>query len=134
MSRIDDPTLYNPFGWRLADLDDPILADERRRELCDELLVWEATEVAHGYRHLTVVHGPADDVGESDDIDVFYDTIRVVTGHAGWARVRGTDGFVTVTVRGPAADATIEQLSAVAHATSRGRWEITATAYPRPAG
>ena len=133
MSRIDDPTLYSPFGWRLADLDDPFLADERRRELGEELLVWEATEVAHGYRHLTVVHGPALTMAESDDLDAFYDTIRFEVG-TGWARVRGTDGFVTVTVRGPAADATIDHLSIVAHAASRGRWEITPTAYPRPAG
>tara|TARA_R100000306_G_C4278236_1_gene93702 strand:- start:98 stop:502 length:405 start_codon:yes stop_codon:yes gene_type:complete len=133
MSRIDDPTLYNPFGWRLADLADPSLAEERRRELSEELLVWEATEVAHGYRHLTVVHGPADNVADSHDLDAFYDTIRVVTGRAGWARVRGTDGFVTVTVQGPAADATVEQLSTAACAAGRGRWEIAPTAYPRPA-
>lgn len=133
MSRIDDPTLYNPFGWRLADLDDPLLGDERRRVLCEELLVWEAVEVAHGFRHLTVVHGPAVTVSESRDLDAFYDTIRSELDGC-WARVRGTDGFVTVTVRGPAADATIDHLSIVAHAASRGRWEITATAYPRPAG
>ena len=50
-------------------------------------------------------------VSDSRDLDVFYDTIRVVTGCAGWARVRGTDGFVTVTVRDPDPDATIDQLS-----------------------
>ena len=133
MSRIDDPTLYNPFGWRLADLDDPSLAESRRRELSEELLVWEATEVAHGYRHLTVVHGPADNVADSRDLDAFYDTIRVVTGRAGWARVRGTDGFVTVTVQGSDAEATIDQLRTAASAASRGRWEITPAAYPRPA-
>lgn len=134
MSRIDDPTLYNPFGWRLADLDDPSLAESRRRELSEELLVWEATEVAHGYRHLTVVHGPADNVADSRDLDAFYDTIRLMIGRAGWARVRGADGFVTVTVRGPCADATIDQLRTAAAAASRGRWEIALTAYPRPAG
>jgi|GEM_PF-2879608 hypothetical protein len=130
MSRIDDPTLYNPFGWRLADLGDPFLAERRRRELIEELLVWEATEVAHGYRHLTVVHGSADNIVESRDLDAFYDAIRVATGRAGWARVRGTNRFVTVTVRGTDADSTVDELTAIARTASRGRWLVSPTAYP----
>ena len=134
MPRIDDPTLYNPYGWRLADLDDPTTNAERRRQLHDDLLVWEAQELAHGYRHLTVVHGPANALNESRDLDGFYDTIRDLEAESSWSRVRGTRDYVTIAVRGDDAEEQITRLAGAAEAASRGRWNITLSAYAHPAG
>lgn len=134
MPRIDDPTLYNPYGWRLADLDDPTTNAERRRQLRDDLLVWEAQELAHGYRHLTVVHGPANTLTESRDLDGFYGTIRDLTAVSGGARVRGTVDYVTITLRGVDAEEQIIRLAGAAHAAGRGRWHISLSAYAHPAG
>lgn len=131
MPRIDDPALYNPYGWRLADLDDPTTSTERRRQLHDDLLVWEAQELAHGYRHLTVVHGHARTLEESRDLDGFYETIRDLAATSSWARVRGTGDYVTITVRGADADEQITRLAAAARRASRGRWTITPAAYPQ---
>ncbi|MCZ7537271.1 MAG: hypothetical protein M5T61_16090 [Acidimicrobiia bacterium] len=134
MPRLDDPAFYNPYGWRLADLDDPATNAERRRQLHDDLLVWEAHELAHGHRHLTVVHGAANTLEDSRDLDGFYDTIRDLAARSSWARVRGTGDYVTITVRGADAEEQITRLAGAAEAASRGRWNITLSAYAHPAG
>lgn len=123
MVRIDDPRIHNPFGWRLADLDDPATSETRRCQLRDELLVCEAIEIAHGYRHLTVVHGPGDTIDECRSLDDFYDQINAVVSD-GWARVRGTVDYVTITVHGPNADDTLARLSTMAETAGRATWLI----------
>jgi hypothetical protein len=130
MARIDDATIYNPYGWRLADLDDPTTSPERRRELLDDLVVWEAEELAHGFRHVTIVHGDPDDLDASRHLSEFYDTIRVLAEDTGWVRVRGSLEYVTLTVGGVDADDRLEAFAAAARSADRGEWEITAAAYP----
>lgn len=130
MARIDDATIYNPYGWRLADLDDPTTNPERRRELIADLLVWEAEELAHGFRHLTIVHGDLDDLDGSCHLSEFYETIRVLAEEPGWVRVRGSAEYVTITVGGVDADDRLEAFAAAARSADRGEWEITAAAYP----
>jgi hypothetical protein len=51
-------TTYDPFTWRLAELEalaaQPYGGDvDRRRELEDDLLIAEAEDLAHGRRRLT---------------------------------------------------------------------------------
>ena len=130
MSRIDDPTIYDPFWCRLADLTDPAMTAERRRALIEDLMVCEAEEVAHGHRHLTVVHGCPDNLPDSRDLDAFYDCLRVLAAEAGWVRVRGTVDYVTVTVRGGDADARIDAFAAAAQVANPGDWVIVSSAYP----
>lgn len=130
MARIDDATIYNPFGWRLADLDDPSTTPQRRRELIEDLLLSEAEEIAHGHRHLTIVHGCPDDLTESCHLDTFYEALRSLAAEAGWVRVRGTVNYVTVTVRGVDADQRIDTFMTAAHAANPGAWVITLSAYP----
>lgn len=130
MARIDDPTIYNPFGWRLADLADPATSPQRRDTLLEELLVWEAEEAAHGYRHLTVVHGDPLEVGASRHLSGFYDTLRDLADRGGWARVRGTFTYVTVTVRGDDADERIDEFAAAAGSANPGTWTVTPAAFP----
>jgi hypothetical protein len=130
LSRIDDPTLYDPYGWRLADLADPTTSPQRRGELIEELFVWEAEEVAHGHRHVTIVHGCPETPADSCYLDTFYDTLRVLAAEAGWVRVRGTVDHVTITVRGADADARIEAFTSAARAANPGGWAIFASAYP----
>lgn len=130
MSRIDDPTIYDPFWCRLADLADPATTPQRRRALVEDLFVCEAEEVAHGLRHLTVVHGCPDSLRASRYLDTFYDGLRVLAAEAGWVRVRGTVDYVTVTVRGDDADERIDALVAVARVANPGDWVIVPSAYP----
>lgn len=130
MARIDDPDIYNPFGWRLGDLADPDVTPERRNTLRDELLICEAEEAAHGYRHLTVVHGDPDDLEASRLLSGFYDRIGALAAECEWSRVRGEAEFVTITLRGAGADAALRDLSRVAEAANPGGWMIVESAYP----
>ena len=131
MSRIDDPTLYNPYGWRLAELEDPVTNPERRRELTEDLTVWEAEEVAHGRRHLTIVHGDPRELDASRHLSGFYDILRTLASEADWVRVRGSVRYVTITVAGAAADKRLAEFAAAALDANPGDWEITPSAYPR---
>ena len=128
MARIDDPTIYNPYGWRHADLADTTTSPQRRRALLDELLVCEAEELAHGLRHLTIVHGDPQGIADSRHLSTFYDTLRVLASSAEWVRVRGTVDRVTITIGGHAAQDRVDELVAAAHAADPGYWAIAQTA------
>lgn len=130
MARIDDPTIRNPFGWRLTDLADPATDPIRRRALHDELLVCEAEEVAHGYRHITVFHGDPTDLPTSRNLSEFYDTLRHLSRQCSWVRVRGDANYVTVTVRGSDADARIAAFARAADSANPGSWAVVASAVP----
>jgi hypothetical protein len=130
MARIDDPTIYNPYGWRLADLADPATSPHGRRQLIDDLIAWEAEELAHGYRHLTVVHGDPRDLDASRHLSVFFDRLGALAAGAGWVRARGTADYVTITVHGPQADEQIRGFAAVACEFGRDDWTITPSAFP----
>lgn len=129
MSRIDDPTIYDPFWCRLADLADPATTPQRRRALIEDLIVCEAEEIAHGHRHLTIVHGCPDNHLDSRDLDAFYDTLRLLAAETSWVRVRGTTHYVTVTVRSDA-DRRIDAFAAAARAADPGGWVIVTAPYP----
>lgn len=130
MARLDDSDLYNPFGWRLAELADSTTTERERSRLREELLMWEAEELAHGRRHLTVVHGAPDDRDADRQLSRFYATLARLAAACAWARVRGTAEFVTVTVAGPDADAHIGLFAQAAHAASSDGWTIVDKAYP----
>lgn len=128
--RFDDPSIYNPFGWRLAELAASDRNGEQRGRLVEDMVVWEATEAAHGYRHVTIVHGDPDDPASSRRLSAFYDALRDMTRPLAWVRVRGTADYVTVTVGGPDADQSIAEVLAIASGADPGGWEITPTAFP----
>ena len=130
MARIDDPTIYNPYGWRLADPADPATSPDRRHQLIDDLIAWEAEELAHGYRHLTIVHGDHRDLDANRDLSAFFDRLAALAARAGWVRVRGTADYVTITLHGPQADQQIRDFAAVAHEFRRDDWTITPSAFP----
>ena len=130
MARIDDPAIRNPFGWRLADIADPATDPLRRLELCDELLVCEAEELAHGHRHLTILHGDPTDVAQSRHLSAFYDTLRRLADGCSWVRVRGDLDYVTVTVRAEGADEQIAPFTSAAESANPGAWLIVASAVP----
>jgi hypothetical protein len=130
MSRLDDATVYDPYGWRVTELLGTTTGAQRRRALLDEMVVWEAEEIAHGRRHLTIVHGRPENVVESCRLDMLYDGLRELTRGAEWARVRGTSDYVTVTVSGSDADERIGTIEAMADAANRDSWRIVAAAVP----
>src|SRR4051794_35514376 len=102
--RIDDPAVYNPFGWRVAEVVDAGTDDIRRRELAESLLICEAEELVLGRRHVTVVHGDPDDLADSLHLTAFYETVAGLASAADWTRVRGTSDYVTVTFAGSDAE------------------------------
>jgi hypothetical protein len=128
--RVDDVAVYNPFGWRLAEITDSVTDDARRRELVESLVICEAEELAFGRRHLTVVHGDPDRLADSHDLTAFYETIARLVAAADWSRVRGASGFVTVTVAGRAVERTISLLAAAAALANPGWWKVTESPYP----
>lgn len=128
--RTDDPTAYNPFGWRHAEIADPLTEPHRRRVLAEELLVAEAEEAAAGRRHVTVVHGDPDTLATSLHLTAFYEGLAAVASTASWSRVRGTDRYVTVTVGGEGADAVACDLLVFARRANPGHWAVTASACP----
>jgi hypothetical protein len=130
MCRIDDPSIYNPFGWRIGELAERMTGPDRRRELVEELETWEAEELAHGYRHLTVEHGDPSELETSRLLSALYDRLRVFAARARWARVRGTVDYVTVTVQGTVADEAVRALTAIAEELNPGDWTIAPTALP----
>lgn len=130
MARIDDPTIYDPYGWRLAETADPATPVDRRDQLRDELVAWEAEELAHGYRHLTIVHGDPETLEASRLVSTFYDRLRAFAARVPRVRVRGTVDYVTVTVRGAEADDEVTVLTAIAMELNPGDWTITQTACP----
>lgn len=123
-------TTYNPFGWRLAEIADPRTDDLRRRDLIESLIVAEAEELALGRRHLTIVHGGLATVADSAILDAFYDEVFAVAELAEWARVRGTDEFLTVTVSGPDADQLLLDIVELAHRADPGGWQVMERPFP----
>lgn len=125
MSRIDDGLAHNPYTWRLlADRDGaPADGDE-------ELIVAEAAELAHGYRHLTITHGDPTTVTESRALDAFYETVHALAAELSWVRVRGDAEFVTITTRGPNAPVALAVFEAAAGLADPGWWSIGWSAVP----
>jgi hypothetical protein len=130
MTRLDDPSIDNPFGWRLDAITDSTTTPARRAGLTAELLVCEAEELARGWRHLTITHGDPDDLDASRQLSAFYETLRELASATNCFRARGQATFVTLTVAGPRADDSIDVLAAFARAANPGTWTISRTPYP----
>jgi len=127
---IDDPAVYNPFGWRLAEIVDAATDETRRQELAESLVICEAEELALGRRHLTVLHGDPATLADSCHLTEFYDTIRGIASAAEWTRARGTADYVTVTIGGPDAERLISLAAAAAERANPGWWRVTESPYP----
>jgi len=130
LMRIDDDVLYNPFGWRVAEIADRATDVPRRRELLEALVVCEAEELALGRRHLTIVHGDPVNVADSRHLTAFYDVLGSLASAAEWARVRGSAEYVTVTIAGPDAERMISLVATAAARADPGWWRITESPYP----
>lgn len=130
MSRIDAPDIYDPFAWRLSDLVSPATAPGRRETILEELLVWEAEEAAHGYRHLTIIHDDPRELAAVRLLADFYETLRSVASGCDWVRARGDFSYVTVTVRGDGADERIAEFERAVQAANPGSWTVIASAFP----
>lgn len=128
--RIDDPTTYNPFGWRLAEIADAATDDRRRRELVESLVICEAEELVLGRRHVTIVHGEPDHLADSVHLTEFYDTIAGLASAADWTRVRGTSDYVTATFAGSNAERMVSLVATAAERANPGWWRITESPYP----
>jgi len=127
--RIDDLDEVDPFGLSIQTHPGPS-GLVRRRGADDVVLLREAIELAHGRRHLTIVHGDPVDVVVSRRLSEFYEELRRLAAGCEWVRVRGNAEHVTVTVGGAAADEQIALFEAAAAFANRGDWTIVASAVP----
>jgi hypothetical protein len=123
--RIDDVNEIDPFGARSR-----AVVRGRSAEVGHDLLIREAVELAHGRRHLTIVHGDPRNVAASRQLSAFYGELRRLAAGCGWVRVRGNDEYVTVTVGGAVADEQIALFEAAAAFANPGDWTIVASAVP----
>lgn len=131
MVRIDDPTIPNPFAWRVSEMTASGTDPLRRLQLAHDMLLSEAEEIANGHHHLTIVHGDPTDVAASRQLSGFYDTVRrLARDIGGWVRVRGDVNYLTITLRGPGAEQQIETFAAAARSADPGGWRIVASARP----
>ncbi len=125
--RIDDQSEVNPFGVHRAVF---LQSRSERSDINSHLLLREAIELAHGRRHLTIVHGDPNDVAASRRLSEFYEELRRLAADCKWVRVRGNAEYVTVSVGGAAADERIALFEAAAAFADPGDWTIVATAVP----
>ncbi len=125
--RIDDQNEADPFGV------DRAVVRQRHAQgpgIRGHLLLCEAIELAHGRRHLTIVHGDPPDVATSRQLSEFYEELRRLAAGCEWVRVRGNAEYVTVTVGGAGADERIALFEAAAAFANPGDWTIVASAVP----
>ncbi len=127
--RIDDLNQTDPFAVGRAAPRGSLDAPRGKALLC-EMLLLEAEELAHGRRHVTIVHGDPVDVVASRRISEFYEELRRLAAGCEWVRVRGNVEYVTVTVGGAGADEQIALFEAAAAFANRGDWTIVASAVP----
>ncbi len=126
--RIDDQSEADPFGAQHGACRGPRLQDATAVSL--ELMMREAIELAHGRRHLTIVHGDPHDVAASRQLSEFYEELRRLATGCEWVRVRGNAEYVTVTVGGAFAEEEIALFEAAAALANPGDWKIVASAVP----
>ena len=127
--RIDDQREADPFRPHRA-ASSGRFGERAAVESGLHVLLREALELAHGRRHLTIVHGDPVDVVASRRLSEFYEELRRLAAGCEWVRVRGTAEYVTVTVGGAGADEQIALFEAAAAFANRGDWTIVASAVP----
>ncbi len=127
--RIDDQSEADPFGVRRAVFLDHFGERVGAGISCDSLLR-EAIELAHGRRHLTIVHGDPTEVAASRQLSEFYEELRRLAAGCEWVRVRGNAEYVTVTVGGALAEEQIALFEAAAAFANPCGWTIVASAVP----
>jgi hypothetical protein len=125
--RIDDKNEADPFGVHRAVFRQGHAQGPGIRR---HLLLCEAIELAHGRRHLTIVHGDPGEVAASRHLSVFYEELRSLAAGCEWVRVRGNAEYVTVTVGGAGGDERIALFEAAAAFANPGDWTIVASAVP----
>lgn len=125
--RIDDQREVDPFGVHGAVLRQ---THAQGPDISSHRLLREAIELAHGRRHLTIVHGDPQDIAASRQLSEFYGELRQLAAGCEWVRVRGNAQYVTVTVGGAGADERIALFEAAAAFANPGDWTIVATAVP----
>ena len=127
--RIDDQSEADPFGAQQTVFLDRC-GGRAGSDICSDALLREAIELAHGRRHLTIMHGDPVDVAASRQLSEFYEELRQLAAGCEWVRVRGNAEYVTVTVGGAFAEEQVALFEAAAAFANPGNWTIVASPLP----
>lgn len=102
------------------------LAEYVMRHAHDDPLVIEAAEVAHGMRHLTVIHGGLTDPDSAVRMDAVLHAADDIAdnGHLRTFTGRGSHGRLTLAFGPPDAEDAIAALEALVHELNPGHWTI----------
>lgn len=100
------------------------------QQLRDEALVTEAYALAHGVRHLSIVHGQPENDDEMSRLESVANRAWAFTGETRTTSVRGGNDYLTITVEGDAAAAAVDELQTFAETMNPGWWRITQSAQP----
>lgn len=131
-----DPTFqsFDPFSWWIQELGEltptPACAAERHR-LTAALVAEEAFELAHGLRHLSVLHGDGD-ANHRARLDTLFAALAGRLAGVSLVRWGGSPRHLTVTVGGDRADDWIGEVAAIVEAHNPGWWVVVASARVDP--
>jgi hypothetical protein len=100
------------------------------QQLRDDALVTEAQALAHGVRHLSLVHGQPETDDQMSRLQSVADRAWAIAGDARTTSLRGGNDYLTITVDGDGAAAAVDELQAFAETINPGWWRITQSAQP----
>jgi hypothetical protein len=110
----------DPHGWDGLD----------RRAYLDALLILEAEEIAHGCRHLTIVHGESTHPAEDERLENLHESLRDLLAISALAvRFGGLHDHMAITVEGDNADHWIGLAIDLVNRVNPGHWHLHETAF-----
>jgi hypothetical protein len=109
-------------------------APGQREQVLGDLVVAEAEEIAHGLRHLSVVHGELVDPVEAELIgELIGEVCEMLSRAEGQGlvqdvRLSGSDVHLTITMGGSEVDRWVRQVTETVRCCQRPGWQLIETA------
>ncbi len=110
-------------------LADQPLAEWERQHVLDELLIAEATDVAAGWRHVTIVHGWLSPETELEKLDPILNQAATFLGTCNVRMVAGPF-HCTLTIAGDDVEATVDATIAGLSSIIPRSWRLVRSARP----
>ena len=119
----------NALLGELHALVDQPLTDHERRRVVDELFIAEATDVAAGWRHVTIVHGW---LAPNDELETLDPILNQAATFLGSRNVRMVAGpfHCTLTIAGDDVEATVDATITGLASVIPSSWRLVRSARP----